>query len=916
MRNPAHPEILAQLHPALVTEIDRRGIPDLYPPQWEAIAAGITGRDLVISIPTASGKTLIAEVLVFQKLLAIPKEERKKCKVLYLAPLRALAAEKFKEFKKAWEPHGFTIGISMSDLDRNDYGVFANDVILLTNEKANSLLQQNPKFMQNIGIVVCDEIHLMNDETRGVTLEFLLTRLRVVNRAIQFIGLSATISNARELADWLGAQLIWSDWRPVILKEGYYATDTIEFGDGSTRKIPTAPQWDPIVALTLDMLREGGQVLVFANSRRNAMSAAEKLQTPVLVNAADTDKAMWGEIAAEFEKHSDLEIEANKLLAKLIRGGVAFHHAGLGNFELDFIVERFNRKQIKVICATPTLAAGVNTPARRVIIQSLYRFSGSAGSQLIPVMEYKQMAGRAGRPGYDPYGEVVIYGSDPNKVKKDAELFISGEPEQIRSKLGEENQLNFHILSLIVGNYANTENAVAEVLQNTFFFHQLCTRAMGSANFTVLESSGKKSKRKASVKEETPVTKASGRSKRGRGTDPLGIGDRSDQFVSAADMLPTKPVASSPDTTPTAISPEARMTADRELRRIIHQILGSLRKHDFIKTDDPKSQPIQPDMVLKGTPFGNTTIKMYLMPRDALILEEAMAYAEALLANHELNLAPISWLHTVAKTSNCPLFYLKKSDYSYLVEFVEDNGDSFIEEIVPDPRDVGFTDFGQQVKSAMIMQQWMEEVPEKLIVEHFDIGQGDLRRLVDHTNWIMRAMVEIAKVKKRDGFLTDLDRIKQRMLKGVRAELLPLVGLKGIGRVKARNLFREGFKTLAEIQAATEEKLATVPTIGKELARRMKEQLAGKTGAAPKRITKKTTRKTLAEDTPELDEIYPEIENLELESPHPTDETEVKPTPELAPVKITDSSQKPGSGGLDRFLLPPVQKKKEKIKKQ
>jgi len=195
------------LHNQIITLLKKRKITQFYPPQWKAIKPGLEGNNLVVSIPTASGKTLIAEIIALQRFLKASeeskKDSKKRKKILYLCPLKALANEKHKEFKKPWGDLGIRVGISTSDIDQNDFRVFFNDLIILTNEKADSLIRSNPKLIENIQMVICDEIHLINDDSRGITLEFLLTRLMTLNPNIQIVGLSATIKNANELAEWL-----------------------------------------------------------------------------------------------------------------------------------------------------------------------------------------------------------------------------------------------------------------------------------------------------------------------------------------------------------------------------------------------------------------------------------------------------------------------------------------------------------------------------------------------------------------------------------------------------------------------------------------------------------------------------------------------------------------------------------------
>ena len=196
------------------------GITELFPPQEETIRAGVLeGKNIVLASPTASGKTLIAELCALKHVL------EKNGKVIYLSPLRALASEKFEEFRKYTsirKPDGrkVTVGISTGDFDTADNWLERYDIIVTTNEKADSLLRHRAKWMDEISLVVADEVHLLNDAGRGPTLEVVLARLLQVNPDIQVLALSATINNVDEIAGWLKANYIVTEWRPVILKEG------------------------------------------------------------------------------------------------------------------------------------------------------------------------------------------------------------------------------------------------------------------------------------------------------------------------------------------------------------------------------------------------------------------------------------------------------------------------------------------------------------------------------------------------------------------------------------------------------------------------------------------------------------------------------------------------------------------------
>ncbi|MBI4017511.1 MAG: DEAD/DEAH box helicase, partial [Candidatus Aenigmarchaeota archaeon] len=371
------------------------GITKLNPPQHAAIEAGLLdGRNIVVASPTASGKTLIAELAFLKCIL-----ERRK-KALYIVPLRALASEKYDDFKR-YESLGVRTAISVGDLDSSDSWLGSYDLIIVTSEKLDSLLRHEPAWIHEIGLVIADEVHLLNDDSRGPTLEVVLTRLRELRP--QVLALSATIANAEELASWLSAVLVRSDYRPVTLHQGVYDGTAVRFED-STRDFDIDSD-APDIAITGETLRRGKQALVFASSRRNAESIAEKAAATVEKHLSTDEK---GKLSALSEQilavPSRATPQCERLAACVIRG-VAFHHAGLASGQRKLVEDAFRANIIKAIAATPTLAAGLNLPAYRVLIRDLRRYHPAHGSIYIPVLEYHQMAGRAGRPRYDKEGE-------------------------------------------------------------------------------------------------------------------------------------------------------------------------------------------------------------------------------------------------------------------------------------------------------------------------------------------------------------------------------------------------------------------------------------------------------------------------------------------------------------------------------
>lgn len=199
--------------------LEKQGIAELRPAQKKAISAGVLEQDnVLVCTPTASGKTLIAEMAFIDAVC------RKKMG-LYVVPLKALASEKHREFSRR---HSFSVGMSVGDLDESDTKLGTFDVLVVTAEKLDSLLRHRASWLSRVGCVVVDEIHLLNDPGRGPTLEILLTLLRRQIKP-QIIGLSATIGNPEELAEWLDANLVMDSWRPVRLDKGVFVDGTISF---------------------------------------------------------------------------------------------------------------------------------------------------------------------------------------------------------------------------------------------------------------------------------------------------------------------------------------------------------------------------------------------------------------------------------------------------------------------------------------------------------------------------------------------------------------------------------------------------------------------------------------------------------------------------------------------------------------
>ncbi len=212
-----------KLNPKLYSALEKSGINELTPSQQKAIKAGLLERkSLLVCTPTSSGKTLIAEIAALQAIL------NRGGKAIYIVPLKALANEKFRDFRQKYGDIA-KIAITIGDVDSDDSYLIDYDLIICTAEKLDSLIRHSTPWLKYVSVVCVDEIHLINDESRGPTLEILIILLKELLKNVQLICLSATIGNPKELSDWLGTELVLDDWRPVKLHKGILLGNKVMF---------------------------------------------------------------------------------------------------------------------------------------------------------------------------------------------------------------------------------------------------------------------------------------------------------------------------------------------------------------------------------------------------------------------------------------------------------------------------------------------------------------------------------------------------------------------------------------------------------------------------------------------------------------------------------------------------------------
>ena len=314
-------------------------ISELRPCQEKAIKAGVLeGNSLVVCSPTASGKTLVAEMAAISRIL------NKKEKCVYIAPLKSLASEKYQEFKEKYGLLGVKTAISIGDLDSSEGWLENYDIIITTSEKLDSLIRHGARWVNQVGCVIVDEIHLMNDPHRGPTLEILLTLLKQILPKAQIVALSATIGNPEELVEWLKAELVQDDWRPVKLYHGVFEGDHLDFFEEKEKQKVSENVADPTLKLALDTVAKGKQALVFCSTKKIAESTAEKL------SALLEPDAKLKKVSEKIVGHVTPPTKQCRMLSACVSNGVAFHHAGLVQKQKKLIEDSFRSENIKVIC--------------------------------------------------------------------------------------------------------------------------------------------------------------------------------------------------------------------------------------------------------------------------------------------------------------------------------------------------------------------------------------------------------------------------------------------------------------------------------------------------------------------------------------------------------------------------------------
>jgi len=765
------------------------GIKTLHPPQAEAMPSILAGRNTMLCIPTASGKSLVAFMGLVNQIMTRNVGSRG----IYIVPLKALASEKLEELKQLGESLGLKIGLGIGDAPNEAKQIDDCDILVCTSEKLDSLMRSKSEVLRRVSVVVADEFHLVNDSHRGPTMEINLARIRHLLPEAQIITLSATVGNSQDLADWLESDLIVSQWRPVSLEYATLAELDLEPRAIQKSELSTASDLGPprtlegpkshvAWAALNDVYEQDGQLLVFVAARRSAQSEAKKLGQRMHKYLSKHNPEALPALKELSEKLSRSSNSAmGDTLAECVKGGVAFHHAGLRHTQRNEIENAFKNRILYCLCATPTLAAGVNLPARRVLIRDLKRFEDGM-SRLLPVMEVRQMLGRAGRPRYDPVGEawLACKGGDPRQVADDiADRYIHGPVEDISSKLAAEPAMRFHLLSSIATGGLNTRKKIGDFFSRTYLGHSQTNSYLQENIDSMLKwLVDKRFVRRTNV-----------------GSIEENWDDETPSWVDAAQSASGVSFSKSKSREPTE--------ATFGFQRASSITVGNSLSFDTEALDNE----------YEATPMGERVAQLYIDPLSADILLDGLRRAVRRIVRKSLPVTSFSLCHLVAATPDFISLWPKSSELDFgsklrqkaaLVE------DELLIESPIDERAMGL------VKSAWCTEFWYEERDLRDIEKELGVTPGDVYTRTDLMAWLLLAAREVLLrddvfAEEHLGYVAELagmlELTRARVRAGCKEDLLQLVQVRNIGRNRARTLSEMGVRTPADLLAMSSSEL-------------------------------------------------------------------------------------------------------------
>ena len=426
-------------------------IEEFNPAQKAVIESGYLDNksNYIICIPTASGKTVLGVLPALKTILAGGK-------AVYAAPLLSIQNEKVKEFK-AFEEHGINVGKHPSSADLS----------VMVFESFDALTRFSWDALRDVDTLIIDEFHMIGEFSRGPTLEAAITRAKIINPSMRIIALSATLRNIEEIEGWLEGKCVEHDYRPVPLHKEVLDAEMFN----------TKNKNDVVVKVIEKAIDDKSQALAFVSTRRFTESLATYVSGKINKKINKVQREKFKEVSEKLlevpKKKGSLPTSTCLKLAEVAEKGVAFHHAGLFNEQKEIIEDEFRNGNILMITATPSLMYGVNLPSKSVVIRDHTRWT-SNGPQSIPVFDYEQMSGRAGRPQYDDVGYSYLIAKTMDEAMNLEAFYIEGDIELTNSKLVDNKDAIYRqIIAQIASSLSKNLDDLTDFFGKTLYGYQM-----------------------------------------------------------------------------------------------------------------------------------------------------------------------------------------------------------------------------------------------------------------------------------------------------------------------------------------------------------------------------------------------------------------------------------------------------------
>jgi helicase len=544
-------------------------------------------------------------------------------------------------------------------------------------------------------------------------------------------------------------------------------------------------------ALISDTLEENGQALVFVNSRASAQKEARELSKHLIRESnkegrASADKiSLWNEVSTKLVG-ADENTSMGKALSECVAGGVGFHHAGLSPRQRDIVEEAFKEGVLVALVATPTLAQGVNLPSRRVIVRDHRRWNSTAGGSLpIRAMEIRQMIGRAGRPGYDPHGEGIVIAKNPKEEQFIVDRYILGTVEPVTSRLAtiqssgarDDPALLTHILALIATGGISNRYLLSEFLSKTFL-----------ASTIPKEGLEERIDRSIAWLVENEMITRTGEDENLAERISKSVQDE-DEVDLWDDDVPNWAMAAR------GIVDLEKVSDPMDYRKGLSNrkgpaIFGFSRASSIEKSQFETVEALT--MTYSATMLGRSVARLYLSPLSGRTLYDGLIRASQILNGIDAvgQISPFSLVHLMSSTADFQKFWVKGSEIDQMeVASIAHEREKLLP---PDPLDEL-----ECVKSTLILMDWMEEAKMADLESRWGVQPGDLRSRVEAAEWLLRASIRILSDSEHESLsdvtvapplLEILKETRTRLQHGCKPDIIPLVGIRGVGRSRARDL--------------------------------------------------------------------------------------------------------------------------------